>query len=313
MNCLSCYQTLMEGEVDFHAKCSRKLFGTSVPPELPYDETQMNQLALQVIQNNITLTGVQPKLSLTIEKGKNRLDPKRLTIVGMWGNFILKPPTLAYPEMPEVEDLTMHLAEIAKISVVPHTLVRMKSGQLAYLTNRIDRTDHLKIHMEDMCQLTERLTEHKYQGSHEQVAKTLARYSKNPGLDVVNFYELVLFSFLTGNADMHLKNFSIIYDGVMGPVLSPAYDLLSTALVNPKDDEDLALNLNGKKKKLKRKDFESAFDNSKLDAKQQINIFRKMEKAKPSWFECIQSSFLSLNFKNQYIQLIEDRFAQLSL
>jgi len=86
-----------------------------------------------------------------------------------------------------------------------------------------------------------------------------------------------------------------------------------TVLVNPKDDEDLALNLNGKKKKLKRKDFESAFDNSKLDAKQQANIFQKMEKAKPSWFECIQSSFLSPNFKNQYIQLIEDRFARLSV
>lgn len=312
MNCLYCYQPLMEGELDFHARCSKKMFGTPVPPILPYDESEMSRLALQIIQNNVTLTGVQPKLSLNMIKGEGRSDAKRFTIVGMWGNFILKPPTLTYSEMPEVEDLTMHLAEIARISVVPHTLIRLKSGQLAYLTKRIDRIDQTKIHMEDMCQLTERQTEHKYQGSHEQVAKTIAHYSKNPGLDVVNFFELVLFSFLTGNADMHLKNFSIIYDPVMGPVLSPAYDLLSTVLVNPKDDEDLALNLNGKKKKLKRKDFEVAFNNSNLDVKQQANIFIKMEKAKPKWLECIQSSFLSLNFKNQYIQLIEERFDRLN-
>jgi len=311
MNCLYCYQPLEEGEVDFHAKCSKRIFGMPAPPEFPYDESQMSQLALQVIQSQIVVTGVQPKLSLTIAKGENRWDTKRFTIVGLWGNYILKPPTLNYPEMPEVEDLTMHLAEIAKISVVPHTLIRLKSGQLAYMTKRVDRTDKGKIHMEDMCQLTERQTEHKYQASHEQVAKTLSKFSSNPGLDVVNFFELVLFSFITGNADMHLKNFSILYDPIMGPVLSPAYDLLSTALLNPKDDEDLALNLNGKKKKIKREDFEAAFKTLKLDVKQQSNIFLKMEKAKNKWLECIQASFLSPNFKNQYIQLIEERFDRL--
>ena len=311
MNCLYCYQPLEEGEVDFHAKCSKRIFGMSAPPEFPYDESQMSQLALQVIQSQIVVTGVQPKLSLTIAKGENRWDTKRFTIVGLWGNYILKPPTLNYPEMPEVEDLTMHLAEIAKISVVPHTLIRLKSGQLAYMTKRVDRTDKGKIHMEDMCQLTERQTEHKYQASHEQVAKTLSKFSSNPGLDVVNFFELVLFSFITGNADMHLKNFSILYDPIMGPVLSPAYDLLSIALLNPKDDEDLALNLNGKKKKIKREDFEAAFNTLKLDVKQQSNIFLKMEKAKNKWLECIQASFLSPNFKNQYIQLIEERFDRL--
>ena len=311
MNCLYCYQPLEEGEVDFHAKCSKRIFGMPAPPEFPYDESQMSQLALQVIQSQIVVTGVQPKLSLTIAKGENRWDTKRFTIVGLWGNYILKPPTLNYPEMPEVEDLTMHLAEIAKISVVPHTLIRLKSGQLAYMTKRVDRTDKGKIHMEDMCQLTERQTEHKYQASHEQVAKTLSKFSSNPGLDVVNFFELVLFSFITGNADMHLKNFSILYDPIMGPVLSPAYDLLSTTLLNPKDDEDLALNLNGKKKKIKREDFEAAFKTLKLDVKQQSNIFLKMEKAKNKWLECIQASFLSPNFKNQYIQLIEERFDRL--
>lgn len=313
MNCLSCYKPLSDGEVDFHAKCSKKLFGSPVPPELPYDESQMSELALQVVRNQITVTGVQAKISLNITKKEKGTVQKRFTIVGLLGNYILKPPTIDYPQMPEVEDLTMHLAEIAKIRVVPHSLIRLKSGQLAYITKRIDRLDNRKIHMEDMCQLTERQTEHKYMASHEQVAKAILKYSKNPGLDVINFFELVLFSFLTGNADMHLKNFSIIYDPIIGPVLSPAYDLLATALVNPKDDEDLALNLNGKKKKIKREDFEEAFNTLKLDPKQQANIFAKMEKVKNKWFDCIQESYLSTDFKNQYIQLINDRFNRITV
>jgi serine/threonine-protein kinase HipA len=143
------------------------------------------------------------------------------------------------------------------------------------------------------------------------VAKAILKYSTNPGLDLVNFAELILFSFLTGNADMHLKNFSLIYDPTSGPVLSPAYDLLSTMLVNPKDDEDLALNLNGRKKKINRKDFESAFSTMKLDAKQQANIFAKMEKVRNKWIDFIQISFLSVDFKEKYIQLINEKFDRL--
>ncbi len=109
--------------------------------------------------------------------------------------------------MPEVEDLTMHLAKIARIKTVPHTLIRLQSGDLAYLTKRIDRVKKAKLHMEDMCQLTERLTEDKYHGSYEQIGKAIQKYSATPGLDLIILFEVVLFSFLTGNADMHLKNF----------------------------------------------------------------------------------------------------------
>lgn len=311
MRCLYCYQALSEKEVDFHASCSKKIYGSATPPELPYDESQMKDLALQVIQSQMTVTGVQPKLSLNLAAGENKKEPKRFSIVGLWGNYILKPPAEKYPQMPEVEDLTMHLAEIAKINVVPHSLIRLKSGQLAYITKRIDRVDKQKLHMEDMCQLTERQTEHKYLASYEQVAKAILKYSTNPGLDLVNFAELILFSFLTGNADMHLKNFSLIHDPTSGPVLSPAYDLLSTMLLNPKDDEDLALNLNGRKKKINRKDFESAFSTMKLDAKQQANIFAKMEKVRNKWIDFIQISFLSVDFKEKYIQLINEKFDRL--
>src|SRR5690606_38986653 len=141
--------------------------------------------------------------------------------------YILKPPTPHYQQLPEVEDLTMHLAALAKIKTVPHSLIRLQSGKLAYITKRIDRTKKGKLHMEDMCQLTERLTEHKYQGSYEQIAKAILKYSALPGLDLVNFFELVVFSFLTCNADMHLKNFSLIQQPGMGMVFSPAYDLVA--------------------------------------------------------------------------------------
>lgn len=118
----------------------------------------------------------------------------------------MKPATKQYPHLPEVEDLTMHLAELCGIATVPHALIRLQNGSLAYITKRIDRAKKTKLHMEDMCQLTERLTEDKYKGSYEQIAKAILKYSENPGLDLINFFEQVIFSFLTGNADMHLKN-----------------------------------------------------------------------------------------------------------
>jgi len=306
--CLYCYQPLTENEPDFHPSCSRKILDQPVPPELPYTEAQMADLALKVVQTQVTVTGVQAKLSLHLESPEGQRTPKRFTIVGLWGGYILKPPTGHYPQLPEVEDLTMHLARLARISVVSHSLIRLQSGGLAYITKRIDRVKTGKLHMEDMCQLTERLTEDKYHGSHEQVAKAILKYSHNPGLDIVNYFEQVLFSFLTGNADMHLKNFSLIKLPGRGYVLSPAYDLVATALVNPADKEDLALTLNGKKKKINRNDFIIAFRTLDLDPKQQENIFRKMMNAKATWMDFIGISFLSDDFKERLINIIGERF-----
>ena len=309
--CLFCYQPLEENEVDFHPGCSRKIFGQPEPPILPYTEEQMGELALKVVQSQIAVTGVQAKLSLHLQAIDGSRGPKRFTIFGLWGGYILKPQTGHYPQLPEVEDLTMHLASLAKIEVVPHSLIRLQSGGLAYITKRIDRDNTGKLHMEDMCQLTERLTEDKYHGSYEQVAKAILKYSRNPGLDVVNFFEQVLFSFLTGNADMHLKNFSLLKTPGIGYTLSPAYDMVSTALVNPADMEDLALTLNAKKKKIGRKDFIAAFSTLKLDQKQQDNIFRKMDNANEVWMGFINISFLSEEFKRLMKQLITDRFNRL--
>ena len=311
MRCLYCYQKLNKDEYDFHPACSKKMFGVPIAPLLPYSEDKMEELAKEVIQSQTTVTGVQPKLSLHLALDKQPDHVKRFTIVGMWGGYILKPPTAHYMHLPEVEDLTMHLATITKIAVVPHSLILLASGNLAYITGRVDRIRKTKLHMEDMCQLTERLSEDKYQGSYEQIAKVLTKFSVNPGLDVVNFFEIVLFSFLTGNADMHLKNFSLIHQPQTGPLLSPAYDLIATALVNPADNEELALTLNGKKKKIKRSDFTAAFNSLKLEEKQQINIFKKMENAKPKWFDFIEISFLNDELKGSYKALIAERFQRI--
>ena len=179
-------------------------------PLLDYKFTDLEKLAEQVIFSKMAVTGVQAKISLSIQRKQEKDAAKKLTIVGLYGDYILKPPSLYYPHLPEVEDMTMHLAEVCGLHTVPHTLVYLNDSTLCYLTKRIDRTRQGALHMEDMCQLSERLTEDKYKGSHEQVAKLLLRYSANPLLDVTNFYEVVIFSFLTGNADMHLKNFSLL-------------------------------------------------------------------------------------------------------
>ncbi len=309
--CLYCYQSLTENQVDFHASCSKKIFGVSTPPALPYAENELTPLALQVIQSQTAITGVQAKLSLHISSNNQDASGKRFTIVGLWGGYILKPPTPLYPQLPEVEDVTMHLARLANIKTAPHSLIRLASGNLAYITKRIDRVKNGKLAMEDMCQLTERLTEDKYQGSYEQIGKTIQRYASTAGLDIINFFELVLFSFLTGNADMHLKNFSLLEHPSLGMILSPAYDLVNTALVNPADKEELALTLNGKKRKLKKLDFIAAMTTLKLDTKQQQNIFGKMEKAQAKWIEQINSSFLSEEYKKRYQVIIQERFDQL--
>lgn len=311
MRCLYCYKKLEGDGEDFHASCSRKIFGLSSPPTLPYSEADLEPLAMEVIQSQTAITGVQAKLSLHITGSNKEGTEKRFTIVGLWGGYILKPPTSLYRQVPEVEDVTMHLAQLAKIKTAPHSLIRLASGNLAYITKRIDRTQKSKLAMEDMCQLTERLTEDKYQGSYEQIAKAIMKYSATPGLDLVNFFELVLFSFLTGNADMHLKNFSLLEQPGMGMTLSPAYDLVNTALVNPADDEELALNLNGRKRKLKKQDFVAAMHTLKLKEKQQQNIFSKMTMAVPKWIELIDRSFLSDDFKAQYKTILNERISRL--
>ena len=306
--CLYCYKELADGEVDFHKGCCKKFFGIPEAPELPYSLDELDTLAAQVIQSQTTLTGVQAKLSLHLDRHDGS---KRLTIVGLWGDYIFKPQTQSYKTLPENEDLTMHLAEIAKIKVVPHTLIRLKDGTLGYLTKRIDRSaDGDKIPMEDMCQLTERQTEYKYKSSYEQIAKVIAKYSYVPLLDLTDFYEQVFFSWLVGNNDMHLKNFSLYAPkGKWG--LTPAYDLLNVTLVNPKDDEELALTLNARKKRIKKADFLKAMETSGIAPKVFENMVAKYQKLLPKFNEAIDMSFLDAEDKEMYKQSIAARLKRL--
>ncbi|MFZ6052557.1 HipA domain-containing protein [Halocola ammonii] len=304
---------LTDGESDFHPKCSKKIFGKSVPPLLEYTNDQMLELADQVIKSQSTVTGVQAKLSLGLQKLSEKDALQKLTIMGVWGEYILKPPSDHYPFLPELEDLTMHLAAIAGIDTVPHTLIRLKSGELSYLTKRIDRDGKRKFHMEDMCQLTERLTEAKYRGSYEQIGKALVEHSANPVLDIINFFEQVVFCFLTGNNDMHMKNFSLLKDPGRGYSLSPAYDMVASELVVEGDDEELALTLNGKRKKIGRADFEKAMGHFEIDQKAFDNIFARFQKAMPKWREFIDISFLPKDMKEQYHEMLSKKAKKIEL
>ena len=304
--CLYCYKELKEGQTDYHPSCAKKLYGVKTAPVLPYNRSQIGELAKRVVRAQTTLTGVQAKLSLDVNHGQKN-EPDRFTIVGLWGRFILKPQTDTYRSLPELEDLTMHMAEAAKIAVVPHGLIRFDDGELCYITRRIDRQpDGSKTAMEDMCQLSERLTEYKYKGSYEQIAKLIKKYSAVPQLDLVNFWEVVVFSWITGNSDMHLKNFSL-YKTPLGFCLTPAYDLLSTLIVMPQDTAELALTLNGKKRKIKRSDFEKAMTASGLNEKVIQNMANKFGKAISKWIDLIDNSFLPNDMKREYKRLIIKR------
>jgi serine/threonine-protein kinase HipA len=304
--CLYCYRPL-DGAIDFHEKCSKHFFGTQVPPTLNHTLHEMSELAKRVVERSVTVPGVQPKLSLFVIKEIAETTEQRLTVVGaIGGNYILKPPSDFYPEMPANEHVTMRVAEAYGIKVVPSSLIRLKSGELAYLTKRIDRTKKEdKIHMLDLFQITEAFD--KYKSSMEKVGKAILEHSENTLLDALNLFELTLFCFLTGNNDMHLKNFSMIKSST-GWLLAPAYDLLNVSIANPDDKEELALTLGSKKRKLNRTYFEDFGKELGLIQKQIQSVFNRLLKNKYKAIEWIQQSFLSEALKKNYLELLEERY-----
>ena len=306
--CLYCYKELEDGQRDYHPQCARNFFGMRDAPLLEYRHEDLDQLAEQIIRAQTSLTGVQPKLSLNLSKHEGC---SRLTIVGLWGDYIFKPQTDVYPQLPENEDLTMHLAEVIKIRVVPHSLIRLADGKLGYITKRIDRTKNgEKIDMEDMCQLTLHPTEYKYKGSYEQIAKVMKQHCDMPKLDLTNYLQVLLFCFVTGNNDMHLKNFSL-YRPSNGYQLTPAYDLINVAIANPEDKEELALSLSGKKSNLKLDDFLRSATTMGVEENVVLHLIENMRKAIPKWKSLILSSFLSEEMKDRYEQLIISRMNRL--
>lgn len=312
-HCLYCYKQLDSGLKDFHPHCSIEFFGTDEPPELGYNLEQMAELAAAVVQRHVTVPGVQPKLSLTLVKDILADGSKgRLTIVGtLGGNYILKPPHEDYPEMPQNEHLTMRMAESFGLPVVQSSLIRLLSGELAYITKRIDRTaEGEKIHMLDMFQVLEAFD--KYKGSMEKVGKAISMYAENTMLDLLNFYELSIFCFLTGNNDMHLKNFSMVTRNDTWN-LAPAYDLINVTIINPGDKEELALTLNARKSKFNRTRFVEFGENLGLTTRQIDGVFKRLERNKEKAIELVGNSFLSEKFKKKYIAVLNERYDRISV
>lgn len=307
--CLYCYDRLEEGH-DFHEKCSLLFFGTPTPPLLTYSLDEMDVLAKRTVERSVAVPGVQAKISLSLVKEAKGKTDTRLTVVGaLGGQYIFKPPSDKYPEMPPNEHVSMRMAEVFGIRVAPSSLIRLASGELSYITKRIDRTETGdKIHMLDMFQITEAID--KYKGSMEKVGKALEQYSDNTLLDKIFYFELVLYCFLTGNNDMHLKNFSMI-ESSSGWILAPAYDLLNVAIINPIDDEELALTLAGKKKKLKQEHFRQLGLGLGMTENQIQRTFRRFEKNKAKAMTWVDRSFLSHEMKTTYKILVDKRYDQL--
>lgn len=303
--CPFCYQDTTEA---YHQSCCKKMFGTAELPTLTLNKDLLDELVKNTVNQRIAITGVQPKLSVQIENVKGT--GRRLTIVGLWGNYILKPQHNHFLQMPEVEDLTMHLASIFKLDTCRHCILKASDGNYVYLAKRFDRESGKKIHMEDFCQLGEFQTEQKYNSSYERCGKLITKYCTNAGLDLVNYFELLVFCFLTGNNDMHMKNFSVLHlkDEIR---LAPAYDLINANLVNKKDKEDSAMTFNGKKKKLARKDFEIVAKTLKIPFITVERILAKYTKKTEKVFKMIDQSYLSDDFKQDYKAIWKEKVTRL--
>ncbi len=302
----------MDDDTDFHEKCSMSFFGLKKPPKMPYTIDQMAELAKDVVERSVSVPGVQAKLSMSLVKETRETSESRLTVVGvLGGGYIFKPPSDDYPEMPQNEHVTMRIAEAFGIRVVPSSLIKLASGELAYITKRVDRKETgEKIHMIDMFQITEAFD--KYKSSMEKVGKAIGSYSDNTLLDRLFFFEMALFNFLTGNNDMHLKNFSMI-ESVSGWVLAPAYDLLNVTIINPGDKEELALTMEGKKKKLRLEDFKQFGKSIGLTGKQIDRVFKRFFSNKPVAMILIDNSCLSPEMKDAYKEVLKERYTRISI
>lgn len=314
MNCLCCGKPIIETATEqekssqWHSRCVKRFFGTKTLPDIEVSEEVLEQLAIESTNKGLTVPGVQKKMSLHLD---NSGATPRLTLVNYPTGYILKPQTKEYPCLPEAEYLVMQMAEKAKIRTVPHALIRIKAqdNALAYITKRIDRRDGKMLAMEDFCQLDGRLTEDKYKGSYERCAKINRKYSSRAGLDITELFIRVVFSYIVGNSDMHLKNFSLIEtDENSGSyILSDGYDMLPVNSVNPADTEQTALTLNGKKRNLHRNDFLKFADACQIDRAVAGKIIDRMKGYESEFIRETEQSYLNDELKESLIALMKER------
>ena len=310
MNCFCCGKPLKtENDNGWHKACIKRFFGTAHIPEIEIDENTLEALAAQSTSKGLTVPGVQKKLSLHLSTDNRN---PRLTLVNYPTGYILKPQVKEFECLPEAEQLVMTMADATGISTVPHALI--KSGDnLAYITKRIDRvfekTEVKMLAMEDFCQLDLRVTADKYKGSYERCAKVIGRYSSQIGLDIAELFMRLVFSFVVGNSDMHLKNFSLIETGEASNTfaLSPAYDLLPVNVIMPEDTEEFALALNGKKTHIRKKDFFIFAEECGISKASAEKMIAKIVSMKPKYIEMCNNSLLPDHLKERFAELIEQR------
>lgn len=314
MNCLCCGKTITdaassaEKEWQWHKKCVKKFFQTDTLPILDITKEQLETLARETVNEGLTVPGVQKKLSLHLSKELQN----RLTMVDYPTGYILKPQTEEFENMPEYEDLAMRLAELMGIQTVPHALIKI-GNEYAYITKRIDReiTDkEVKLYaMEDFCQLSRRLTQDKYKGSYENCGRIIKKYSIMSGLDLSEMFLRVIASFVMGNSDMHLKNFSLkeTEPGNRKFQLSKAYDMLPINVIMPEDKEQLALTINGKKRNIHKKEFRKLAESCEIVPKAAENMIKRICLMEKKLLTQVDSSYLSEDQKLMVKQLIRER------
>ncbi|MFM9946553.1 MAG: HipA domain-containing protein [Saprospiraceae bacterium] len=277
--------------------------------EFPYTAPEQ-RLEAAGRMTRMSIQGVQPKLSAVVD-----LKAQGFKIVESGGHFIIKPQHEAYPFMPENEDLTMRLAAIIGIEVPLHGLLYCKDGSFSYFIRRFDRIGRReKYAVEDFSQLAGMTRETKYDFTIEQMIKLIDKYCSFPVVEKAKFFRLVLFCFLTGNEDMHLKNFSLI-TRKQKTEFSPAYDLLNTTLVLGNAEEEMAMMLAGRRKEFRRKELVDYFGRERLNLTEAViaNVLNTFKQAYPSWGNLIAISFLSDKQKVEYAKLLHQRFQRLSL
>lgn len=310
--CLICTESLMKDEGPAHTRCTRNFFAAAEMPFVDVSLANVEKLALLQVNQRMTLSGVQKKLSLNhfIENEKK----SRLTVAGFDSRYILKPPLSDYPEMSEIEHTSMRLGKLHGLRMAECGLIPLASGELAYITKRFDRSMNGKIQMEDFCQLSRKPTKNKYSGSSEGLGKVIEEFSGQAADDKLTLFQIILFSFWIGNTDMHWKNFSLWRDPDSQSVrMTPGYDFLSTRLlISKKDDiEELALPINGRKNKLKWSDFLSLGDSLKIPQKVQLKVRDRLLDFLSESEKLIETSFLSGAKQEEFIKILRQHSKRL--
>jgi len=274
--------------------------------DFPYTAKEQIQLASQLAAK-LSIQGVQPKLSLRLNVAKEEFE-----VVEKGGRYILKPPHQTYDELPQNEDLTMRLAEIVDIEIPLHGMIYNIDGSLSYFIKRFDRlAKNQKVGVEDFSQLLGFTRDTKYESSMEKVVSVIEKHCTFPVIEKLKLFRLVLFNFLVGNEDMHLKNFTLIrHENKVE--LSPAYDLLNTTIVL-QAKEEIALPIRGKKSKLSRTDLIEYFGSERLGLAHVVlkQELLKFEQSLPTWIELINQSFLSQKLRDCYLELIQQRWKRI--